>query len=447
MSRLIVQHYRCPDRYAAIAPHREFLQRMQALFEPYSRLISPSNNQTLAANQESECQLLRKAEEAIQGLRYERYVSARDNNILRSRIASFYYFLRPLLPRAIRQYFQRAYLRDWNRLTIPRWPVDTTVDDLLAHLLLGMLRAERPPKRIPFIWFWPEGASSCALMTHDVETQAGLRRCSSLMDTDAAFGMPAAFQIVPEERYHVTSAFIEEIKTRGFEVNIQDLNHDGRLFRNESEFRRRAHRINAYAKKWGARGFRSGALYRNSDWFKALRFDYDMSVPNVAHLDPQRGGCCTVFPYFIDEILELPLTTTQDYSLFYVLHQYSLDLWKQQIDLIRHKHGLISFITHPDYLTTPTAQSTYRQLLSYLAELRERARVWVTTPGELNDWWRQRGQLRIVEDSTHAWIEGPGSERARIAYAEEYRGQLVFRVGDQDLCAEPSAGVSVSAKS
>ena len=448
MSRLIVQHFRCPDRYAVVAPEHDFLQHlMRGVFEPYLQFVCPGDEVPSTANGEGACRLLRKLEEAIQGLRYERYVSDRDNNVLRSRIASVYYFCRPLLSRAIRQYFQRAYLRDWNTLTMPRWPVDTTVDDLLARLLLGIIRAERAPKPIPFVWFWPEGASSCAIMTHDVETQAGLRHCPALMDLDAAFGMPAAYQIVPEDRYHVPSSFIEEIRGRGFEVNIQDLNHDGLLFRNESEFHRRAKKINAYAKKWAAHGFRSGALYRNSDWLKALQFDYDMSVPNVAHLDPQRGGCCTVFPYFIDEILELPLTTTQDYSLFHILNQYSLGLWKQQIDLIRHKHGLISFITHPDYLTSAAAQSVYRRLLSHLAELREYARVWITSAGELNDWWRQRAQLRIVEDATHLRIEGRGSERARIAYAEEYGGQLVFRVGDQELWAEQSADVSVSVKS
>ena len=58
-------------------------------------------------------------------------------------------------------------------------------------------------------------------------------------------------------------------------------------------------------------------------------------------------------PYFVGKILELPLTTIQDYSLFHILGDYSINLWKQQIDIIREKNGLASFITHPDYLTEP----------------------------------------------------------------------------------------------
>ena len=91
-------------------------------------------------------------------------------------------------------------------------------------------------------------------------------------------------------------------------------------------------------------------MCRNQEWYDALDFNSYMSVSNVAHLEPQRGGRSTVMPFFIGRILELPLTTVQDYSLFHILGDYSIDLWKRQIDLIRERNGLISFITHPDYL-------------------------------------------------------------------------------------------------
>jgi hypothetical protein len=438
MSRLVVQHYKCPERYTHLVPEREFLIGLRSLFEPYFQVLSFNGKEKSGADEESAAQLLSKAEEAIQDLRFERYADDSHNNLLRSPVASVYYFVRPILARSVRQYIQRAYLNGWKRLTIPQWPVDTTVDDLLAQLLLGMLRSNVTTKRIPFIWFWPDGASSCAIMTHDVETEAGLKQCSALMEIDAAFGMPASYQFVPEDRYHVSSSFIEEVKKRGFEVNVQDLNHDGLLFRDEQEFYRRARRINAYGNKFAARGFRAAVLYRNHEWLRALRFEYDMSVPTVAHLDPQRGGCCTVLPYFIDHILELPVTTTQDYSLFHILNQHSIDLWKQQIDLILQKHGLISFITHPDYLTTASARGVYRELLSYLAELRSAERIWTATPGEVNDWWRQRAQLRLVEEGTRWRIVGKGSERARIAHAEEHSGRLALSVQDQELSNENS---------
>jgi hypothetical protein len=355
-------------------------------------------------------------------LRNERYV---ERSILVSMAASAYYMVRPLLPVAIRKHLQKAQLRNWDKLPFPNWPVDVTVDNLFERSMLMALRSQGT-NRIPFIWFWPEGASSCVIMTHDVETVAGRNFCSSLMDLDDRYGIKASFQVVPERRYDVPSSFLDEIRNRGFEVNVQDLNHDGLLFRDRDQFLARVPKINAYGRQWGARGFRAAVLYRRQEWFDALEFSYDMSVPNVAHLDPQRGGCCTVMPYFVGNVLELPVTTTQDYPLFHFLNDYSIDLWKRQIDLILEKHGLVSFIVHPDYITAPRPQRTYEMLLAYLAQLRGERNLWIPTPGEVDQWWRQRSQMRLVADGDSWRIEGAGKERARIAYASEEDGRLVL---------------------
>lgn len=270
---------------------------------------------------------------------------------------------------------------------------------------------------MPFIWFWPDGAQGCAMMTHDVETTTGRDFCGNLMDLNDTFRIKSAFNIVPESRYAVSPEFIRMIRNRGFEVNVHDLNHDGHLFDEREEFLRRAKRINAYAKQFGSSGFRSGVLYRNQDWFDALDFSYDMSVPNVAHLDPQEGGCCTVMPYFIGDILELPLTATQDYTLFHILDEYSLGLWEQQMRLILEANGLISFIIHPDYIIQKRAQDAYKDLLGTLTRLREEAGVWIALPGEVNRWWRARSKMEIFYEDGAWRIEGENSERAQVAYA------------------------------
>jgi hypothetical protein len=168
-------------------------------------------------------------------------------------------------------------------------------------------------------------------------------------------------------------------------------------------------------------------MYRNADWYEALDISYDMSVPNAAHLEAQRGGCCTVFPYFINRILELPLTTTQDYSLLHILGDYSIKLWKEQIALIMEKHGLVSFIVHPDYIMEERAREVYKALLDYVSRLRDERNVWVTLPRDVNRWWRARSQMRLVPEDGGAWrVEGPGQERARIAYASIKDDQLVY---------------------
>lgn len=355
----------------------------------------------------------------------ERYVDDWRSEGFMLALSKLYYFIRPVLSAGMRRLLQKVYMKGWDRLPFPRWPVDCSVDNLLGRLLLMSLKSNRV-ERIPFIWFWPEGASSCAIVTHDVETELGRNFCPTLMDIDDRFGIKSSFQIIPEQRYDVSPEFLTSIRKRGFELAVHDLNHDGHLYRDRGEFLERAVKINSYGKQFEAQGFRAAVLYRKQLWYDALHFSYDMSVPNVAHLDPQRGGCCTVMPYFLGNILELPVTTTQDYTLFYILNDFSIDLWKKQIEIIMEKHGLISFIVHPDYVVRPSERAIYEGLLGFLSRLREEKGVWVATPGEVNSWWRQRAEMTLLENGEDWQIEGPGSERARLAYASEKDGRLIL---------------------
>jgi hypothetical protein len=291
---------------------------------------------------------------------------------------------------------------------------------------------------IPFVWFWPDRAKSCTIMTHDVEHLAGRNFCSQLMDLDDSVGIKSAFQIVPEGRYPVSNALLDEIRRRGFEINVHDLNHSGRLFSNREDFSRSAERINQYGREYGAAGFRSGALYRNQAWFDGLDFSYDMSVPSVANLDPQRGGCCSVMPFFIGKILEIPVTTTQDYTLFHILNDYSIDVWTRQLAAIMRHHGLASFIVHPDYVIAKRARATYQALLEHLARVRDEGQTWMALPREVNRWWRQRSQMSVVRDGPGWRIEGPGKERARLAFATRVDNTLVFSFEDRTLTSEPA---------
>ena len=369
--------------------------------------------------------------DVIDNLRLERYASHGGSGVLRQwelSLKSIYYLVRPLMNAEIRKHIQRARLMGWRNLSFPRWPVDTTVEDLCEKSLLLSMEA-KGIDRVPFIWFWPDGAQSCVAMTHDVETERGRDFCAELMNLDESFGIKASFQLVPEGRYEIPLAFIQAARDRGFEINVQDLNHDGNLFRNSQEFRQRARAINKYAKTHGISGFRAAVLYRNLDWYDALQFSFDMSVPNVAHLDPQRGGCCTVLPYFFGKKLEIPVTTTQDYMLFHLLNDHSIRLWEEQVRLIVARNGLVSFIIHPDYIIEKKAKGAYRDLLTHLRELRQRQKIWFALPGEIDRWWRLRHEMRIVGRDGNWRIEGEGGGRAKLACAQRVGDRLEYRVG------------------
>ena len=358
--------------------------------------------------------------QVVENLLRERYVKQRpakngrmvDLPIVRST----YYAVRELLPVSIRKHLQKFYLGDWSRLLFPRWPVDFTVDTLHERILRLSMQANGI-QRMPFIWFWPNGAPNALIVTHDVETAAGRDFTRELIDLDEAHGIRASFQVIPEKRYEVPDEYVALIRSRGFEFNIHDLNHDGQLYQERQLFLQRSKKINSYVKKFATNGFRAGVMYRNLDWYDAYEMSYDMSMPNVAHLEPQRGGCCTVFPYFVGKILEIPLTTCQDYSLFQILNDYSIDLWKQQLALLRKRNGLMSFIAHPDYLIDAGARKVYESLLQYLQQMVQREKIWMALPGEVDQWWRARSQMHLVQAEGRWTVEGPQSDQAKVAFA------------------------------
>lgn len=316
-----------------------------------------------------------KPEDLIENLLHERYTGPfQDSASLTSAaIRKIYYAVRPLLLLPVRKRLQQFHLRGWDKIPFPAWPVDVTAD-LMHRRLLSLAMQTNSIAAMPFIWFWPKGYKSCAIITHDVEAPRGRDFCKTLMDLDEAFGFKSSFQIVPEKRYEVCADFLKGITDRGFEVNVHDLTHDGRLYADYDEFQKRAKRINHYVREFGAVGFRSGVLYRNVDWYDAYDFSYDMSIPNVGHLDPQHGGCCTVLPYFIGKIVELPLTCTQDHTLFNVFGDYSIELWTRQIQTIMANHGLITVLVHPDYVIEERAQATYKAMLKHLADRRDQGK-------------------------------------------------------------------------
>lgn len=433
MLKALVDHFRCEKPsvefvgppsgtgrtgYFRFGPEAVCYARTTAK-EIASTAESPLYDASVEVRQEGRrCYLPFDFREAVENLTRERYVADGRARVHGAQSVSWraYYAVRPLMPVGIRKHLQRRVFAKRANVSFPHWPVDRTADALLERALATAMDAQGAAE-VPFIWFWPDGCSSAAILTHDVETSAGVDFCPKLMDFDEEHGIPASFQIIPEGRYPTPKLLLEQMRRRGFEINVHDWNHDGRLYDDRQEFLRRVKLINAYGREIGARGFRAGALYRNLDWYDDLAFDYDMSVPNVARFDPQPGGCCSLLPYFVGELIELPVTATQDYTLFHILGDYALDVWERQFESIMDSHGLISIIVHPDYLRDDRAQQTYLRLLSYLAELRSERDVWIALPGEVQNWWRTRSRLKLVAQGDSWRIEGAGSERARVAFA------------------------------
>ena len=128
---------------------------------------------------------------------------------------------------------------------------------------------------------------------------------------------------------------MDSLRQRGFEVGVHGLRHNGRLFDSKSSFMQYANRINSYAKKWSAAGFRSELTFRQPEWMQALEIEYDLSFFDTDPFEPICGGTMSIWPFFIGHFVELPYTLVQDYTLTSVIGENSPRLWLEKVDFIK----------------------------------------------------------------------------------------------------------------
>ena len=180
----------------------------------------------------------------------------------------------------------------------------------------------------------------------------------------------------------------------GFEVGVHDLHHDGSLYRSWGSFRSGAKKINRYVAEWGAEGFRSGFMRHNLRWLDDVNVLYDSSTFDTDPFEPQPDGVETIFPFWVSQdgqhgYVEMPYTLSQDSTLFFLLKENSIDIWKRKLDWVAQKGGLALVIVHPDYISFngqkrvgEYSQQLYRDLLEYVAN-RYPDQCWFALPKDV----------------------------------------------------------------
>jgi hypothetical protein len=212
--------------------------------------------------------------------------------------------------------------------------------------------AARPPES--WAW-WPNGKQFAFVITHDVEGARGLARCRKLAELNKALGISASFNFVPEGDYLVPDSLRMYLEQEGFEIGVHDMYHDGSLYRSSQHFQAQARKINQYLKKWKASGFRSGFMLHNLEWLHDLEVLYDASTFDIDPFEPQPDGVGTIFPFLVQRngskgYVELPYTLPQDFTLFVLLKETTIDLWTKKLDWVASHGGMALAIVHPDYI-------------------------------------------------------------------------------------------------
>jgi len=321
-----------------------------------------------------------------------------------------YYLARPALPRSVQVALRRQFTRVQAASSFPRWPIEDSLHDFYGWLFAVI--ADLAGEPVPFLGLWPDGRSWALVLTHDVETAAGLRAMDLLRGPERARGYRSSWNFVGA-RYQVDDETVRSLQDDGCEIGVHGLRHDGR----DIAGRLMDERLPAmweHASRWNAVGFRSPATHRDWELMHRLGFDYDSSYTDTDPYEPQPGGCCTFLPYFNRGMVELPITLPQDHTLFAILQHADAGLWLRKAGHIRDRSGMALILSHPDYAHDQRLADGYRALLDAFAD---DDTAWHALPREVAAWWRRRAASTIRADGDGWRIDGPASDTGRVCTA------------------------------
>ena len=227
------------------------------------------------------------------------------------------------------------------------------------------------------------------------------------MERDSGFR--ASFNFIPEA-YKIRESLRQNLVRDGFEVGVHGLRHDGNLYASRNKFVRRVGKINTYLKEWQSVGFRTPCMYHNLDWIGELDIEYDSSTFDTDPFEPQPDGMGTIFPFWVRNgspskgYIELPYTLPQDFTLFVLMKEKTIDIWKEKLDWIVQSGGMALLIAHPDYMNGSKGKcgleeypmEFYEEFLGYVKKNYE-GHYWNPLPKEVARFWKDKMVLSQTE--------------------------------------------------
>jgi peptidoglycan/xylan/chitin deacetylase (PgdA/CDA1 family) len=346
---------------------------------------------------------------------FERYLDDRDRQppaAIRT-----YYRLKHFIPQGLRFRINSMAVRARQRKQFPNWPCESALMDIWRDWLRQALVSVGASDGW-HIGFWPRGLRCCIVLTHDVESRVGLERMEAMAELEEKHGFRSAWN-VPLAQYELDWPRIERMRARGFEFGAHGLSHDGRLFRSRADFDGLVPELQRLAREHRLRGFRSPSTLRRAEWIRTMDFDFDSSFADTDPYEPQPGGSCSLFPFHLGDMIELPYTLPQDHTLINLLRHDPLSVWTMKAEWIASLGGMILTLTHPDYSGKQPYLGAYERLLERLTAIES---SWRALPSEVAAWWQRRSRMRLSISGNEQVISG-----------DDTTGAIAQRLGEHPL--------------
>ena len=319
------------------------------------------------------------------------------------------------------------------------------VECLRSIFLASLVTAS--PDSVPIIRFWRRGKSYALAISHDVETQPGLEDgAARLFEIEKMLDIRSTWNI-PSDRYPLSSQLLITLATGG-EVGGHDTKHDGKLlFTTSKEKLVRVQQCKQRLEQLSrsqVRGFRAPLLQHSRELTRELGragYDYDSSMPSWEPLSPtslKPHGVGTVFPFFVSDIIEIPVSLPQDHQLIRaggMNVSEAVDYLLKLSSWIKKTGGACVLLAHPDYeFGQEGGREQYSRLLS---SFRSDPSCDIMTLGEMADWWQYRQQSSI--DNSGEIKTDPGY--VRKLFGGELELGIVTGYGPDGFLIQGSASV------
>ena len=378
--------------------------------------------------------LIEESERQARHFLFEQYLD--DRRRRPSPVLKYYYAVKDLIPTSLRHRLNSIAIRTRRRPAFPDWPCEDALLQVWRRGLAGLLE-RRQAEDGWHLGFWPQGKACCIVLTHDVESPRGLAAMERMAQLEERYGMRSAWNLALEQ-YPIDWQRIDDLRARGFEFGAHGLKHDGRLFRSEKDFQELGPRVTRIAREHGMRGFRAPSTLRRVQWIPQLELDFDSSFSDTDIFEPQPGGTCSIFPFFLDStMVELPYTLPQDHTLMHLLRREMLPTWIQKARWISSLGGMILTLVHPDYCGEGMYLQEYEKLLQYLGGIDN---AWHALPSQVAQWWRERAGAELQIIGHQPMVSSPrGAIQPRLLSEEN----LAQHITTSDIAASRSSDQAI----
>ena len=220
------------------------------------------------------------------------------------------------------------------------------------------------------------------LLTHDVDTAAGLATLPRLLTVEESHGL-ASLTFVVTHRYAWRRTDLARLAERGHAFGVHDTSHDNRLaYLPAAKIEARLARAQQALGSLDSGAFRAPAFLRSASLYEGIarRVRVDFSTNDVALLWPHPGdGLGSPFPVRHRRLTVVPTTLPRDGEMVALgLDRAAvLDLCRRKAQQLARVGAPAVLLTHPD----PTFTDTDRRIDAY---------------GELLGWLRSSGLFHLA---------------------------------------------------